>query len=124
VAAVRRGADFMRRIPLGTHTFSGVQRTDDVVAGWLGAAEAAALRALGGPREAALRLARQGDLAAAREPMAYARGAPARPALSARPAARAVAAPRGRGVPALPRRPAPRGAARGRRGAGVHQRRQ
>jgi hypothetical protein len=61
-----------------------VQRGDDVVSAWLGAGEAALLRALGGAREGALRLARQGDLAGAEEAIAYARAALSRTRLSPR----------------------------------------
>jgi hypothetical protein len=72
-AAAERGAELLRAVPLGTRTFAGVRRGDALVAAWLGAEEAARLGALGGPREAALRFARSGDMAAAEHAMGYAR---------------------------------------------------
>jgi len=76
--------EFLRAVPLGIRTFAGVRSGDAIVTAWLGADEAARLRTLGGPREAALRFARAGDTAAAGEPMAYARAALASARLSPR----------------------------------------
>lgn len=83
-SAAERGAELLRAVPLGTRTFAGVQRGDALVAAWLGAEEAARLQALGGPREAALRFARAGDMAGAEHAMGYARAGLGSRALSPR----------------------------------------
>lgn len=75
VDAVRRGAEYLRGGTLAQDTAAGIPSVEPEVVEWLGAEDAAQLRAVSYPRETALRHARARDLNAADEWLAQARDA-------------------------------------------------